>query len=415
MAAGTRSLRAYEYHARRDTARVNARDEIAALTAFAGRGPGTDAERRAAEQLAGRLRSLNREARVEPVFVHPDWPGAHLLEALAAIVAGLLAVPLPLAGTVLAFAALILALGDLTGTLPAARLLTGRRASQNVVSAEDTGKPGTLVVVAHYDSPRGGPMFARAAALVEAVGRTARPRFGAAAVFVFCIAAIFVCAGLRLLGLESTVLAAVQFVPTAALVVAAAVLLDVRISPVSPGANDNASGVAVALGLADRLGGRLSEFDIWVLLTGAGEGTPQGARAWIRAHGDALPRDATVYLNVDAVGAGDPVFGRREGRLFPSAANSTLVELASEAAADRPELAARPAVLRRTGDAVAARDAGYPAMTITCLDRRDRVPNRRLATDMPDGVDDSSLQRALELCAELATRLDERVGPALGR
>jgi hypothetical protein len=46
---------------------IETREEIEALVAYEGRGAGTDAERRAAEHLARRLRAIGREGEVEPV------------------------------------------------------------------------------------------------------------------------------------------------------------------------------------------------------------------------------------------------------------------------------------------------------------------------------------------------------------
>ena len=43
---------------------------IRELCSFEGRGPGTDAERRAANMLAARLRSIGRRAQIEPFFAH---------------------------------------------------------------------------------------------------------------------------------------------------------------------------------------------------------------------------------------------------------------------------------------------------------------------------------------------------------
>ena len=56
---------------------------IRELCAFEGRGPGTDAERRAAQALAGRLRAIGRRAEIEPFFAHPQYALVHLIHAAA--------------------------------------------------------------------------------------------------------------------------------------------------------------------------------------------------------------------------------------------------------------------------------------------------------------------------------------------
>ncbi len=109
---------------------------------FGPRGPGTDAERRAASHLAGRLGELGREAETESFSTWPGWPLAYALHAGLAIAGSALAVDLPVAGAALALAAVLLTLLDASGVLLTTRRLFGRRASQNVVSWGDRDAPG---------------------------------------------------------------------------------------------------------------------------------------------------------------------------------------------------------------------------------------------------------------------------------
>jgi hypothetical protein len=127
-------------------------EEVEALVAFRGRLAGTDAERRAARHLAGRLEELGREAEVERVDVWPAFHLTHALHALISIAGSLVSVASPPAGAALALVAIVSTFGDATGHFFLVRRLTGRRASQNVVSREDRGRRGTLVVFAHYDA-----------------------------------------------------------------------------------------------------------------------------------------------------------------------------------------------------------------------------------------------------------------------
>lgn len=60
--------------------------EIEDLVAFEGRWPGTDAERRAAAHLVGRLEALGREAETEPTSIYPSYPVTHAIHAFIAIV-----------------------------------------------------------------------------------------------------------------------------------------------------------------------------------------------------------------------------------------------------------------------------------------------------------------------------------------
>jgi hypothetical protein len=93
-------------------------------------------------------------------------------------------------------------------------------------------------------------------------------------------------------------------------VVVAAGLLLVSWNPPgdeSPGAMDNASGLAVLLDLAATLprDPRLDGLDLVFLATGAEELGLVGATRWIAAHGPELDRARTVFVNVDSVGVGN--------------------------------------------------------------------------------------------------------------
>jgi hypothetical protein len=379
--------------------------EIEALVAHEGRAPGSDAERRAAKHLEARLRDMGRDAVLEPIEVRPSFTLTHLLHALAAVVGSVLSVSSPLPATALLLVVAASAFGDLNGGFQLARRLTPRRASQNVVSREDGGRAGALVLVAHYDAGRAGAVFG---------WRIADRAFEA---FFWSIVVVLACSALRLAGLDATLLTAVQFVATVALIVSVPVLADIALSGIVPGANDNASGVATVLRLAERYGGDLDHFDVWVLLTGAEEGMELGMRAWLRAHRRRLPRGRTAFVCVDQVGAGTIRYARREGYVVPSAHNQELVELcdqiAEEDADDERRYGARPYTARRATDAYAARVAGFPAVSVSCLGARDVAPHHHRASDTVENLDPDALERAFRFCSELIELIDERIGPEI--
>ena len=345
---------------------MNAREQIEALLAHDRRGPGTDAERRAARYLARRLEGLGRDAVVEPFEVWPAYPLAHLIHALLAIAGSVVSVYSPLVGTALVAVAVVLTFGDVSGLFMLTRRLTGRRASQNVVSAEEGGKPGMLVLVAHYDAGRPPRAFR---------------------VFFWSMVAVLVFSAARLPGLDGPVLTAVQFVPTVLLIVSVPLLVDLALSGAPAGANDNASGVATVLRLAERYGGALEHFDLNVLFTGSGA---LGMRAFLKRHRKELSKERTVFVNVDEVGTGTVRYSR---------SHVQLVEICDEIVEDDEGAFDAPPVGRRSPG---LGYAGYPAITISCGPALERV-------------DDEALERAFGFCSELVERLDAAIGPDLER
>jgi hypothetical protein len=352
---------------------VNAREQIEALVAHAGRGPGTDAERRAGRDLARRLEGLGRAAEIEPFEVWPAHPLAHLIHALLAIAGSVVSVYSPLVGTALVAVAVVLTFGDGSGLFMLTRRLTGRRASQNVVSSEEGDKPGTLVLVAHYDAGRPPRGFR---------------------VFYWSMVAVLVCSIVRLPGLDGAVLTAVQFVPTVLLILSVPLLVDMALSRPPPGANDNASGVATVLRLAERYSGAVEHFNLNVLFTGSGA---LGMRGFLKRHRKELSKEHTVFVNVDEVGVGTVRYSRREGLLLTARSHVQLVEICDEIAEDdEGAFDAQPMIRRSPGIGY----AGYPAITISCRPAHERV-------------EDEALERAFGFCCELVERLDATIGPDL--
>jgi hypothetical protein len=380
--------------------------ELDSLMDMGRRAPGSDAERRAALYLERRLAELGRTAEAEPVDAWPGWPLSYAIFAALGVVASVVSPTAPLAGAALALAATLFTFLDAAVLLPTLRRALGRRASQNVVSWGERERPGAIVLVAHCDAGRAGlAVGQRAVERRAALGQLIRRPIGGLELLFWAQLAVLACCLFRLAGLDGTPLTAVQFVPTVALIIAVALLVDIAISGTRGGENDNASGVVVALRLAERFGGnRLEHFAVHVLFTGSQKAGAAGMRAFLKRHRLELPRDSTVFLNVDAVGSGTVRYTRREGPVLAFRSHVQLVDLCDEIAEDDEDanaFGARPIVSRAASDAYAARSAGYPTITITCRGRLDYVPGR---------VDEVALERAEGFCAELIERLDAQVG-----
>jgi hypothetical protein len=342
-----------------------------------------------------------------------------VIHAFVAVIGSLLAVAIPAVGFGLVLLATLSAFGDATGLFRPLRRLTGRRASQNVFSPESQETDGQLVLVAHLDSARGGMVFARGVQERLAVlgGRIKRP-IGPFIPFMAALLLLLLCCFIRVLGQKGNVLTAVQLLPTIALVVAVVALIDAAMSDPVPGANDNASGVATVLSLAERFGGQLDHFAVWVLITGGQESFGLGMKDFLKKHKSDLDNERTVFINVDEVGAGTVRYGSKEGVLLPGKSHPQLFEIAEQIAEDDGEdgsFSARPLAMRTATDASIVRSAGYPAITIACRNTVGYVPHHHQASDTVDNVDDDALERARGFTVELIQRLDAEIGPDLQR
>ncbi len=115
--------------------------------------------------------------------------------------------------------------------------------------------------------------------------------------------------------------------------------LQAQTTPHTPGANDNGSGVATVLALAERLVAEpLAHTEVWIALTGCEEVGAYGIDAFLKAHGHEL-RDAD-FINIDMVGVGMPAVLTREGLVRSYHPHPELLRIALEIAAEHPEWSA---------------------------------------------------------------------------
>jgi hypothetical protein len=388
---------------------------IRKLCSFEGRLTGTDAERRAASFLAGHMRGWGRRADVEPTYVHPEWSLILALHVLLAVVGSVAAIAVPPLGFALVLVAAASYYWDVQARFYLLRRLFFRRASQNVVSlGKRPGAPARLILCAHYDAARTGWLFRP-----RALERSARlwrllPGGNILGLLFFAIAALLPILGARMAGVEAEWLSLLQLLPTVVLIVSLLPLLDIALSDVVPAANDNASGVATALSLAEELDRAELEIDLWVLLTGAEECVAEGMRAFVRSHRDELDPESTYFLNIDTVGYGTVRYITAEGPILTYPMAPRLVELAEAvAAADRErggDYDARAWRHPLLTDALPAVTRGYPAISLRCLDDRDLVTTYHNKTDTPDRIDPVALERVHGFALELIRALDRDVG-----
>jgi Peptidase family M28 len=398
-------------------------DVIRELCSFEGRRAGTDAERRAANWLAERLRESGRRTEVEPTYVHPQYGLVHALHCALGFAGSLVAIVQPAVGFALVLAAAGSMYLDLNGRLYLTRRLFFRRASQNVVArGRRPDAPARVIITAHYDAARTGTLFApNRVALASRLSARLRLPIAPFRVLFWSLAVLVPILGARMAGVDSNLVSLLQLVPTLILLVGVFLLADIELSAVVPGANDNASGVATALSLAEELDAKPPEnLDVWILLTGAAECQMEGMRSFVRAHRKSLDRESTYFIVLAAVGAGSLRYERGEGLAVTYDLDRRLAELcAAIADADRADgnrFGARPWRSGFATDALPARVAKLRATAITCLtDGSILPPHYRRPEDVPQRIDQASVDRAHDFVLELVRALDRDVGRRFGR
>lgn len=359
------------------------------------RRPTSPAERRAAEAMRDALSSKGLEPALEPFLGYSSFAAPYGLILGSALSAGLLRPRSPRLSAAIGAGSLAAAVaeGGLVRT-PVSRVLS-QSPSQNLVAAiESHGETvRTVCLVCHLDSSRNGLLFhpgfvtrlrawiqlQSAAVAVQALApllRRARP--GRRAVEA---AQVILATGLALM-LER----------------------ELRGRDV-PGANDNASGAAVAAQLATEVAASpLQSTRIVLLMTGCEESGLLGAIAFLKAHETA----DWLFLNFDGVGARATLrYVLREGvGLSTWPADPRLIDLAARIAEEHPDLGVRAAETSAglTYDVSPVLARGGRALTFGVQDRT--IPNYHQPSDTYANIDPDSVSRALALGRELLARID---------
>jgi Peptidase family M28 len=440
---------------------MRAAETAARLTEFERRGAGTDAERRAAVWLAGELRSTRRHAYLETFWHRPNWALGHAWHCLIAIAGSLLMVSHAKTGGALVLVALISTIADgLTGH-SIGRRLTREHASQNVISpapptasrspgalrAGDphngdphsgdrqngdprngdprNGDPATgdpdirLIVTANYDAGRTGlayrtPLRTTGARLKRIAGRG---RFTPGWIGWLTIELVWLLAVavLRNAGAAGTTLGIAQLIPTAALVLELALLLDLSGAPFGPAAGDNAAGAAVAVSLTRALDAAPPRrLGVELVLQGSGEAAMTGLRRHLRARRRERRPANTVVLGIGPCGAGRPRWWVSDGSLVPLRYPARLRDLAARTGGAPVALNATAHFGHGISPAFPARAAGIPALTIGCVDDRGLAPRSHQAGDRPEALDPGALDRVLEFALMLVDAIDADLASTLG-
>jgi hypothetical protein len=392
-----------------DSLDATLREVVEALAAI-DRPPCSPGERQAAEWLAGRLRAVEGvEVALED---EPSW-GIFAPTVTGLGVLGIAAAALTLRGRRVRGA--LLAVGALAGIVDEAqngprllrRLVRRRRTTVNLIARAGDhrdGETGTLVVLAHHDAPQTGILFdqtlqrriyERAPQVIERF-KTSLPQWwlGLAGPLATLLSAL---GGRRAPARAGLLLGAVGV----------ALVADVWRSPTVPGANDNLSGVAALVALAELLRERpLPGLRVLLVSCGAEETLQDGVRAFVARHRHELEPGRTWFANLDTIGSPHLVSLEAEGPVWmESYTGPWLRDLLAVCAGRIGVELQRGFRARASTDSVIPSRAGYPIVTLVSMTDWRSLANYHLPSDVPANLDFGTVADATRLVYELGRAL----------
>jgi Peptidase family M28 len=383
--------------------------EVVETLAALDRTPCSPGERQAAEWLAERLRAVDRvQVALED---EPSWgtfpPTATGLGLLGMLGAALVLRERRMTGALLAAATFAGILDEAqNGPRILRRLVRRRRTTVNVIAraGEEQAQRDTLVVLAHHDAPQTGMLFDQTlqrrlyelAPQLLARAKKPLPQWWLGLAGPLCTIAGAL-ARRRRLARAGLALGALG----------GALVADVWRSQTVQGANDNLSGVAALVALAEMLRERpIPGMRVLLVSCGAEETLQDGVRAFLARHRHELEPGRTSFINLDTVGSPHLVMLEGEGPVWMEDYSGPWLRdlLATQAQLLEVDLE-RGFRARASTDSVIPSRAGYPIATLVSVTDWRSPANYHLPSDIPANLDYATVADATRLVYGVAEAL----------
>jgi Zn-dependent M28 family amino/carboxypeptidase len=187
-------------------------------------------------------------------------------------------------------------------------------------------------------------------------------------------------------------------------------MADIARAPVSPGASDNLSAVAVLLGVAEALQDQpLAGLRVLLVSTGSEESFMEGMRRFMERWGPDLPKDRTTVVCLETLGCPRLALIEGEGMAWMTDYPQDTRDLVADVAQEAGIGLVRGLRTRAATDGLIALRAGYPSALLASVDQRNIPSHWHCPCDVADNVDFDTVRQATELCVALARRLSRQL------
>lgn len=381
------------------------RKEMETLCALPHRGSATEEEQRAADLIAGRFREIGLPVDLERFHSHTTWSWVYAILFGGFVVASFVSAVSPFLAFLMGILLLFFNYAEHTTRFEGLGQFLPKRPSQNVVARHGLDSARAHVVItAHCDTSRTGLPY------TPALVKHFRSSFISSIVAQVGITLVFL---MRTFNADGFLLDTFQVLATAYLLYGVAIMVDREFrGEYVNGANDNASGVAAMMALAERFSKNPPEgLDLWFVATGCEEVGMIGQRHFLLNHTHELAPERTYFLNLDNIGAGRLRYCTGEGMLQFFPYSPTLLHLSRQVARSTPFEDVTPYAYRRSYfDALVPPARGYDALTLIALDEEDQIPNWHWHTDTMLNVDAELVKKGADFSEEVVRRLGRELG-----
>ncbi len=370
------------------------------------RGTATAEEEQAARWMKEKLESLGLETSIQRFRTPRTFGGIVLIHILTALFGTILIPCCPFFALLFLLLATLSFYGEFMGRWHWLSRALPMGVSQNVIGRHRPANPKrTIIVSGHLDSAQTGLIWHPGLA-AKAAGSSLP--LGPLFPLFLSMATLLLVAFIAFFGGGGFLLSLLDWIAAISLVVGAALMLDWMRGEAVPGANDNASGIAAAVVLAEKLlAAPPEDTELYFIGFGAEEANLQGSVAFLKEFGYRFVPESTYVLNIDGIASGKVHYITREVGLLPVAyPDQEMIILARTLArASERFNHIRPVQAKGFTDALPFALEGFKALSLVGLEENEIPKNYHTLADTVEAMDwrdaDTGVQFAEAVIAAL--------------
>jgi hypothetical protein len=182
-------------------------------------------------------------------------------------------------------------------------------------------------------------------------------------------------------------------------------------TPYSPGANDNTSGAALTIRLAQLIAkSPLENTRVWFLIDDCEETGAAGIIHFLKMHKDQIRKDSLVFTP-DEIGNQNLFCITQDGLLLKQKSSPKIIAIAEKAAADMQGFSVQAAPGFAFTDATAATHLKYPAISLVSIPGGDQTSHWHQMSDLPEYIQSESLAHAETYLLKILEQVDQAQNP----
>jgi hypothetical protein len=182
-------------------------------------------------------------------------------------------------------------------------------------------------------------------------------------------------------------------------------------TPFSPGANDNTSGAALTIRLAQLTAkSPLENTRVWFLIDDCEETGSAGMIRFLESHKDQIGRDCLVFTP-DEIGNKNLICITEDGLLIKHKGSPGIIAVAEKAAAAVEGFSVRAAPGMAYTDATAATHLKYPAISLVSIPDEGEPSHWHQTSDLPQYIQPESLLHAETFLLKILEQVDQAQNP----